>query len=568
MPDARHQIGFEQLGIGSVIRRNWLRVPLHQREYSWTDREVTHLLHDLNRAITSGAHEYFLGSIVTIPRDEGVLEVVDGQQRLATTAILLGAIRDFLAPREQDKTIVDDVENILRAIDRSARGYRSRLRLNVKDHEFFEQRVLANNATREGGLPPSHALIDQAADLARAHVRRVVSSHDEAHHGDVLNQWIDYIEHRSIVVLLKVPSAINAYRMFETLNDRGLRTSQSDLVKNYLFGEAGDRIGEAQQGWASMRAILESFEDDDITVNYLRQLLVSLHGSVRSGDVYDTVAKKVKGATQAIGFLSLLESGAADYAAILNPKHEKWNAYPTAIRRSLEATLIVRLKTIRPLMLAVARTFSPREAARAVNLILNASVRLMIAGGAKSAGRSGSVEAVLTDAAKDVSAGEITTAEQLLSSLNAIVPKDEKFSDEFAKARVTRIALARYYLRSLEQAAKEEPEPWHIPNDDPAVINLEHILPRKPGDAWPEFSPDAAEAAYRRLGNMCLLQATTNSNLKSAPFSEKVETYADSPYSLTSQVADADRWSTGHIQARQAQLAALAAKTWPLSVPR
>ena len=66
-------------------------MPSNQREYAWTEREVTDLLQDFALAI-SEAKPYFLGTIVTIPREEGTLEVVDGQQRLATTAILLSAI--------------------------------------------------------------------------------------------------------------------------------------------------------------------------------------------------------------------------------------------------------------------------------------------------------------------------------------------------------------------------------------------------------------------------------------------------------------------------------------------
>jgi uncharacterized protein with ParB-like and HNH nuclease domain len=49
-----------------------------------------------------------------------------------------------------------------------------------------------------------------------------------------------------VVVLVRVPSGANAYKMFETLNDRGLRTSQADLIKNYLFGRGGARLPEVQ----------------------------------------------------------------------------------------------------------------------------------------------------------------------------------------------------------------------------------------------------------------------------------------------------------------------------------
>ena len=101
MADERYQMDFEQLGIGQVLGRSRLFVPPNQREYSWTDLEALTLYRDFERAAATGA-SYFLGAIVTIPRDDGMLEVVDGQQRLATTAILLAAIRDHLDGGDKD----------------------------------------------------------------------------------------------------------------------------------------------------------------------------------------------------------------------------------------------------------------------------------------------------------------------------------------------------------------------------------------------------------------------------------------------------------------------------------
>ncbi len=96
MADTQSQIAFEQPGLGSLLKHNRLGVPANQREYSWTDKEVTQLFQDFAKAISAGDQGYFLGTIVTIPRADSTLEVVDGQQRLATTAILLAAIRDYL----------------------------------------------------------------------------------------------------------------------------------------------------------------------------------------------------------------------------------------------------------------------------------------------------------------------------------------------------------------------------------------------------------------------------------------------------------------------------------------
>ena len=113
-----------------------------------------------------------------------------------------------------------------------------RLRLNLDDNDYFRARL-----TNEDPVPspskPSHDLIDQAFGEARRQVKRIVSGFDEKDHGDTLNRWINFMQQRARAVLLQVPNDADAYRMFETLNDRGLRTSQSDLVKNYRLCLAG-----------------------------------------------------------------------------------------------------------------------------------------------------------------------------------------------------------------------------------------------------------------------------------------------------------------------------------------
>ena len=106
------------------------------------------------------------------------------------------------------------------------------------------------------------------------------------------------------MVLLRVPSDANAYKMFETLNDRGLKTSQSDLVKNYLFSKSGERIQEAQQKWALMRGTLECLDDEDIAVTFFRHALIAIRGYMREVEVYDAVQSQAKGTQTAITFIS------------------------------------------------------------------------------------------------------------------------------------------------------------------------------------------------------------------------------------------------------------------------
>jgi uncharacterized protein DUF1524 len=136
-----------------------------------------------------------------------------------------------------------------------------------------------------------------------------------------------------------------------------------------------------------------------------------------------------------------------------------------------------------------------------------------------------------------------------------VTPNDEEFRIEFETARVSKAQLARYRLRSLEMAAKGESEPWLMPTNDRSVINLEHILPKKPDVNWPQFSEEEVGVFVNRLGNQALMRASDNSDLKSATFADEKRTYSSSPYVLTSQIGDLDKWNAESVAVRQKSLA-------------
>ena len=310
-----NQMDFELLGIGTVLKRNRLKVPLNQREYSWEERHVEELYQDLAGAISSGKQAYFLGVLVLTNGSDGRLEIADGQQRLATTSILFAAIRDYFF-HKNDSEMVADLQAFLRTFVREARESDPVLRLNVTDHEFFSRRVLElpDQEARQNlsATQISHQLIDRAAEIAQQHVENILSPLSEPTKDDFLNRWVNFLENSAQVIALKVPDDMNAYLMFETLNDRGLRVSQSDLVKNYLFSQADARITEAQDRWSSMNGSLDVLNDDEATITFLRHLLISNYGPVRERDVLERVRGHVVGRVSAIQFLDSLSSTAED----------------------------------------------------------------------------------------------------------------------------------------------------------------------------------------------------------------------------------------------------------------
>jgi len=299
--------------------------------------------------------------------------------------------------------------------------------------------------------------------------------------------------------------------------------------------------------WAYSFNSLESLEEDDITVTFLRQAMIAIQGHLRESEVYEAVQKRAKGPQTSVQFLTTLETLSGVYVSIFNPEHEKWNAYPDSIRRAIQTLNLLNIRSLRPLMLAVAHQFDVKDATEAFRLFITWGVRLIIASNTSR----GTVEEPLTNAAHLVFSGAITSVVLLKKKLADIIPVDVEFRRAFESMTVSKSALARYYLRSLEMAAKGEATPWFVPNDDKQVINLEHVLPEVPEGNWPQFDEEAVKLNVKRIGNLALLLAKSNSDLRSSTFTSKKAVYKTSPYELTRQIAKAKEWGPNQFAERQ-----------------
>jgi hypothetical protein len=556
---------FHAVGLGSVLKLNRLSVPLYQREYAWREEKVEQLLRDLQKA-KDDQTDYFIGTIVTIPKAKSeTLNVVDGQQRLTTTALFLAGIRDYVRKREPDSLIVESIENeFLSIIDRRQGKRVPRLQLNVDDNAFFDQMIAREPIPIEPSRESHRRLLDAKRFIA-GFIKQIVATYDKHDGIAVLNDWIYFLEHKASVILLKAPDSAHAFRMFETLNDRGQKVSQADLVKNYLFEQAGDRVVEAQAKWSSMLNTLEEIDDEDRHINFLRHILIATRAFTRADRVFGTVQTKVKGETNSLLFLGDLERLATVYVATYRPDSDQWTGYPVSALKAIKVLSLLDLKPFRPLILSVTEKFTPTEGAKALALFVAIGVRILIAGRTNS----GQIEQNCAQAALQSYRGELSTARELRDRLENIVPVDAEFEQLFATASSSKSALGRYYLHSLERVRDGDPEPYFEAVEDPAQITLEHILPKTPeAGEWDQFDADDVKRYSRRLGNMCLLHHSSNSTLKSGSFRKKKPILADVPFSLTSEIAEYDDWTAHAIQTRQAGMAELAVRAWPVSAMR
>lgn len=560
-------IEFDSETLGNILstKRN-LRVPINQRSYAWRREHVDDLFRDLNGAITKGAEEYFLGAIIVVASKQST-EVYDGQQRLATTMILIAAIRDFFFKNKDIKTADSIAQESLRSVERRQLELRPHLRLSAEDNQFFVDRVLRapsepeRIAAKPDPKKESHELIDTAAREAAAHVEAITKQLQHADKSQLLHRWLDFLSEGARVIWVEVADEQTAFRIFETMNDRGLKLSAADLIKNYVYSLAGSRKQEVVQKWLSMTATLESLgrEDGDI-VDYIRYLWITTHGPTRVRDLFDQIKGEVNSEATVVAWVSRLESRANDYAALLTPSHDAWSKSHQEVRATVDTLRYLGVSQIRPLLLAAYGSFTNKQLELLIKAAINWSVRCLVSGVP-----SGTLEGYYSRGAKNISDKKLTNVAQVNKELASIIPDDQVFKSSVVTASVSTASLARYYLRRLQIEADGGNEPQYTPNDGKAVT-LEHILPQKPGKEWAHIPAEEAKANYNRLGNQALLAGSVNSKIGNVGFQDKKPALAASPFSLTSSVAKMADWNIVEIAKRQSKLADLAIKAWPLAV--
>lgn len=563
------KIRFDEETLGLIVRnRKGLQVPINQRSYAWKRAHVRDLYTDLNGALRAGAEEYFLGSIIVVaPEKADYIEVYDGQQRIATTMILIGAIRDFIQTVLKDeKEAAVITEQYLIGAERRNQEV-PKFTLSNSDRDYFINRVLRppDHAGRKAAIvqKESHELIDEAAQEATDFVKAITKSLHSNAQANELQNWIDYLEKSARVIWVEVQDQATAYRIFETMNDRGLKLSAADLVKNYLYSLVSDaNAPKITYHWQSMTAVLESLgpEDRD-AVDYLRYLWIADHGHTRSSDLFDRIKKEKTSEITGMEFAVELDERSNQYAAILTPSHDTWSTFHQEVKSDIDTLRYLGVSQIRPLLLSAVTKFNEKEIARLFKNAVNWSVRCLIAGVP-----SGNLEAAYSRTAKAVSEGKITNVEQLAAEelMVNLIPRDDRFYASVVTTSVPTASLARYYLRKMQIIADGKTEPEYTPNQD-KDITLEHVLPQKPSADW-KLPPDKMQAFYNRLGNLALLKGSVNFKLGNIGFDKKVPELAKSEFSLTNEIAKKTNWFENEINERQKRLADLAVAAWPFFV--
>lgn len=567
--DARTQ------GIGELIQhRRLFRVPDHQRDFAWApDDEVEQFLDDITRAVGEGCPDYFLGLIVLIRANEdGAWEILDGQQRLAAATMTYAAIREWLHGAGFEKDASQIQTEFIGVSELGQSEDRARLTLNINNRDAFEELVVNRcndqtlTARRDAaGRYSSERRMIGATIACRERVKEVAAEGGAAPEEGAkrLYELADYLRDRVKVVVMNVASTVNAYVIFECLNDRGLELSVLDLVKNHLFGLARNRLPQVQSNWSQMVANLGDRPPDD----FLKVYWTSRFGRVQRGRLFDEWRRKFDSLSdgQVVTLAAELVTAADRFAALDIPDHDVWDGYSKECRRLIRSLGILGNRQVRPIVLAAIQHFTRRRVETLLRHLVTLTVRYQTVG----KGRTGLLEIAAARAALGISSGQLNTPKRVWASLAALVPTDDDFRADLMRYSDIKPSRARYVLAELEVAAYRKEHNGENPELAPSEdLTLEHVFPKSPSNEWSSglsAAPELAEEVYK-LGNLCLLRERPNREMANSGFARKAKAvYSKSRLRLTSRIAsDFNEWTVASVNARQEQLAELAVDAWPL----
>ena len=206
-------------------------IDYYQREYKWHEKQIRELVDDLSdkfleeyqpthqRSKVGDYPHYFLGSII-ISKKESVGYIVDGQQRLTSLTLLLVLLRNL---QKGQATQVNVDELIF-----SERFGQKSFNLHV------DERTPAMDALYEGQSFDVTDRPESVQNLVQRY-RDLETCFPEELREAALPYFIDWLLENVHLVEITAYSDDDAYTIFETMNDRGLSLSPTDMLKGYLL---------------------------------------------------------------------------------------------------------------------------------------------------------------------------------------------------------------------------------------------------------------------------------------------------------------------------------------------
>lgn len=206
-------------------------IDYYQREYKWQTKQLLELVNDLAGRFLEDYHEghasndvkkyghYFLGSIVISKQGEK-RQIVDGQQRITTLTLLLIYLNN--AQKGNGKEV--DINALIYADDFGEKKFK----LSVEERNDCMEALFNDQPYDADGKSESvQNLVARYNDI-----EEIFPSELKA---EALPPFIYWLKEKVILIEITAYEDADAYTIFETMNDRGLSLTPTDMLKGYLL---------------------------------------------------------------------------------------------------------------------------------------------------------------------------------------------------------------------------------------------------------------------------------------------------------------------------------------------
>lgn len=542
------------------------RIPRFQRDYSWGEEEWEDLWADILGTLPdNGEPAHYMGYLVLQTADNRIFEVIDGQQRLTTASLIVLAAMRLLKKYATEGKSAENNQKRLDQLRATYIGYldpvtltaRSKLSLNRSNDPYYRDYLvtLADHLPQRGFPASTHAM-RKGFEWFERHLREYVKSQPDP--GMALAQFVETMSDKLFFTVITVADELNAYKVFETLNARGVRLSATDLLKNYLFSvlargnEPPHEMDEMERRWEAMVGRLgsESFPD------FLRMHWNSRQSFARHSELFKTIRQRIQNRAAVFTLLREMDEDIDTYLALTQPEGSQW---PPECKQSAQELRMFSVRQPLPMLMAAQRALADAD----FKSLLRATVVIAFRYNVIGAQHTGEQERVYHAAALQLNRGGPKVLAEVWETLRPVYRGDKAFHEDFAEKSIKttqsrNARIVRYILCRLEKQARG----IDFDRDSPSY-SIEHVLPQSPNGGWDVFNDRDLDNFVYRLANMVMLEAGKNKDIGNQPYAEKRQVLQASAVHLTRKLAEENAdWTPERLAARQRQLADLATAVW------
>jgi uncharacterized protein with ParB-like and HNH nuclease domain len=535
------------------------QIPKFQRDYTWEIENWDDLWHDLAMLRKNEEYDHYMGYLVLQTSDNKLFRIIDGQQRLTTLNIIVLAVLRCLKDLEING--VDSENNGKRAetLRNSYIGYvdpvtlisNNKLKLNRNSDNFYRQELVLLNDLPNRNLNSSERHMRDCFMWFYERVKKEFTT------GESLAEFIDSIADKLFFTKIVVSDDFNAFRVFETLNARGVQLSAGDLLKNYLFSVVDEsdtsksEIEELDLLWSKIVDKLGSSKLE----HYLRYYWNSKNKTVRQNALFKTIRKNIKNKGEAFQLIRELDKVADVFIALQNPEDDLWNDKPR-IKDALNELKLFQIRQTLSLFISAYYNLEESAFMKLVEACVVVSFRYNVIGGLNPNEQEDAYNSI---------ALKINQAKQFdITDLKEIYVPNENFAISFSNKTFKNTSrnhkIVKYILSCIERYKYRNDIPF-----DSDLFTVEHILPEGADENWARFDSEAINRSVYRIGNLTLLEKRLNNSADTERYEVKKTYYLQSNSNLTNKLPEEfEEWTESAVSARQKGFAKEAKSIWQI----